>query len=400
MSSEDVTMDRKVMDVGWRSVFHYDEELCGDRVMLRLDDNTFMGVLADGMGSGVKANILSTMTGTILSTMLSGGADVEAAVDTVIKTLPVCSERGLSYCTFTVVTVDPQGLATFVEYDNPVTWILRSGKIFELDYVNREVCGKNIREATLQLAPGDIIVVTSDGAVNAAADNIFSTDWDWAAVGQWLEDNHESFSSAQRLAYGLTEKVNDLYFGQPADDTTAMVVKVLKSNVVDIIFGPPKDKTMDRQMVRDFMSADGDMKIVCGGTTAQMVSRVTGQILVPLEGDDDGSGVPPISFMDGVDLVTEGVMTMNRVWELMKEYFDAGENYTDFAKLDMLNGAAMIAKQLAEECTHVRFFLGGAQNSAYADDKKLGANRKRELAENIAALMKKYGRMADICYYN
>lgn len=387
-----------VLDVGWRSLHHYDEELCGDRVMLRRDEGTFMGVLADGMGSGVKANIMSTMTGTILSTMLAGGADVETAVDTVVKTLPICSERGISYCTFSVVKVQPDGQAVFVEYDNPVTWFVRGGQSSQLEYKRLIMSDKIIREASEQLIPGDLIVVTSDGAVNAAADNVFSFDWTWESLAKWLEENAPYYTTAQMLAYALTEKINDLYFGQPADDTTAMVIKVMKDSPVSLIFGPAEDKEHDREMVKAFM-ADPGIKIVCGGTTAQIVGRITGQEVIPLDMDDDGMGVPPISFMDGVDLVTEGVVTMAKALEIVRDYFENGPSMEDFSLLDMENGASFIAKQLIEDCTELKIYLGRALNPAYKDDNKLGVSVKSSIVGELKDILMTNGRYVEIVYY-
>ena len=127
------------LDYGYRSINHFGEEVCGDRVNIRQDKNRFIGVLADGMGSGVKANILSTMGSTILSTMLHGGEDLESAVDVVIRSLPVCSERGMNYCTFSVVSVDDRGVARLVEFDNPQAWIIRNRQVVQPERQLRQV---------------------------------------------------------------------------------------------------------------------------------------------------------------------------------------------------------------------------------------------------------------------
>ena len=135
------------IDYGWYSVNHDGEEVCGDRVVVKRDKKQFLGVLADGMGSGVKANILSSMGSTILSTMLMGGESVESAVDTVVRTLPVCSERGMNYCTFSVVTIDRDGVAVFTEFDNPQAWIIRNRQVVHPERTRRTVAGKEIWES-------------------------------------------------------------------------------------------------------------------------------------------------------------------------------------------------------------------------------------------------------------
>lgn len=223
------------IDFGFRSINHYGEEVCGDRVEHKRREDGFLGVLADGMGSGVKANILSTMGSTILSTMLVGGETVESAVDVVVRSLPVCSERGLNYCTFSVVNIDKAGVAKLVEFDNPQAWIIRNRQIVKLDRTQRTIEEKKIWESSMLLVEGDVIVVTSDGAVNAGVDNRFSFGWNWDSVASWLCQRAHTFSSARRLASELVEAVNNLYGGKPTDDVTAMVIRVPEEEPVNLM---------------------------------------------------------------------------------------------------------------------------------------------------------------------
>ena len=215
------------IDYGYRSINHDGEEVCGDRVEHKRWKDGFIGVLADGMGSGVKANILSTMGSAILSTMLLGGESVESAVDVVIRSLPVCSERGMNYCTFSVVNIDKNGVAKLVEFDNPQAWIIRNRQIVQPERTLRMIEQKKIWESSIPLVEGDVIVITSEGAVNAGIDNHFSFSWNWDSVAAWLCQRTGTFHSARRLASELVEAVNNLYGGKPTDDVTAMVIRPL-----------------------------------------------------------------------------------------------------------------------------------------------------------------------------
>lgn len=386
------------VDFAWRSVFHYGEELCGDKVETARPGGGFVGVLADGMGSGVKANILSTMTSKILTTMLAQGSTVAEAVETVISTLPVCSERGLNYCTFSVAEISEEGYARFVEFDNPTAWIIRNGQLMELERAFRPVADKAIFESELQLVEGDWVIITSDGAVNAGIDNQFSYRWTWQSVAQWLCANVGKCSSAVRLAYLLTDAVNNLYGGRPTDDVTAMVIRIPEEHCVSLIYGPPKDPADDTAMVQTFLAGPGT-KIVAGGTTAHIVSRVTGMELVTLPPDPDAQ-LPPVSFMDGVDLVTEGVLTMTEVRRMVDDYFAAGYSYADFARLDAQNGAAIIAKQLLEDCARLRVFIGTARNEAYDKaDIPLDMTAKIQCIEGICSSLESHGRIVERYYY-
>ena len=79
------------------------ETLCGDQCALEWDGNDATVILSDGLGSGVKANILSTLTATMLTTMLKGSVPIDECVTTVAETLPMCKERKLAYATFTIL---------------------------------------------------------------------------------------------------------------------------------------------------------------------------------------------------------------------------------------------------------------------------------------------------------
>ena len=383
-------------DHGWYSINHFGEEICGDRVVIKQTGDTFIAVLADGMGSGVKANILSTMGSTILSTMLSEGESVESTVDAVIRTLPVCSERGLNYCTFSVVIVDQSGVAKLTEFDNPQAWIVRNRQIVQPERTLRVVEGKNIWESSLPLIPGDVIVVTSDGAVNAGRDNQFSYRWNWDSVAGWLCDRAHKYPSALRLVTELVSAVDNLYGGRPMDDVTAMAIRIPTEQTVNIMYGPPEYKEDDEFMVREFLEADG-YRIICGGTTAGIVSRVLDSPLETLP-ETAADGVPPISFMAEADLITEGVLTMTRAADIIERYYGGGT--PNFAELDAQNGAAFLAKQLIENCTTLRAFIGRAKNPAYeGKDVPLDLDMKMKAIERILDCMRKQGRTVEQYYY-
>lgn len=384
------------LDFGYHSINHYGEEVCGDRVNIRRDQDGFIGVLADGMGSGVKANILSTMGSTILSTMLSGGESVESAVDVVIRSLPVCSERGMNYCTFSVVHVDKMGIAKLVEFDNPQAWIIRNRQLVQPERSVRLVEGKKIYESSLPLIEGDIIVVTSDGAVNAGMDNQFSFRWNWDSVASWLCQRAHRFSSSRRLATELVEAVNNLYGGKPTDDVTAMVLRFPETKIVNIMYGPPEYPEDDAFMVHEFLDSEG-IKIICGGTTSNIVSRVMDSPVVTMP-ETAADGVPPISFMADIDLVTEGVLTVTRAGDLMEQYY--GDENSDFRILDQNNGAAILARQLIEDCTELRVFIGRARNPGYEDKKvPLDLDMKMKAIDRICTLMDGQGIPVSKYYY-
>ena len=139
------------IDVAWRSLNKYQEELCGDKVEILKTGDSDIVILADGMGSGVKANILATLTSKILGTMLREGAAIESCVETIARTLPVCKVRKVAYATFSILQIFHSGQAYLAEYDNPSCVFIRDGKILDYPYKVREIEGKKIHEYRFQV---------------------------------------------------------------------------------------------------------------------------------------------------------------------------------------------------------------------------------------------------------
>ena len=140
-------MNDLCLDVGYRSLIKYGEQLCGDMVAVTKSvDGDFILVLADGLGSGVKANILSTLTSKILSTMMAEHISVEDCVTTIAATLPVCSKRGVAYSTFTIIKITDNEEAEIIQYDNPMVIMLRDGKSFDYPKTVKIIENKTIYE--------------------------------------------------------------------------------------------------------------------------------------------------------------------------------------------------------------------------------------------------------------
>ena len=155
------------VDISWKSLNKHHEELCGDKVEVLSTEDSEIVILADGMGSGVKANILATLTSKILGTMFLEGASIDACVDTIAKTLPVCKVREVAYATFSILQIFCNGEAYLVEYDNPLCVFVRDGKIVNYPYKERVIEGKTIREYRFQVQLKDCFVLMSDGVIYA-----------------------------------------------------------------------------------------------------------------------------------------------------------------------------------------------------------------------------------------
>ena len=381
------------LEYGCTSVNKFGEELCGDNVVSMVDGDYTTLVLADGLGSGVKANILSTLTSKILCTMAANGIDIDECVETLIQTLPACQVRGVAYSTFSLIHANNAGQGFLYEFDNPQAIYYHKGKCTDFERVKLEICGKIVYKTELNLEENDVIMVMSDGTVHAGIGQILNFGWERKQIMEHLDRNLKPSMSARAMACVLTSACNDLYLDKPGDDTTVAAVKIRRRLNVSIMVGPPVDKEKDNFYVERFMEG-ADKTIVCGGTSSQIVARYLNK---PLRTSFDfpDKDVPPIGFIEGVDLTTEGVLTLRRLLELSEKYISLHDlTPKTFTKQD---GASLLANILFEEATHIKFFVGQSVNVAH-QGLPIDITMKMKLVEKLAENMRAMGKTVTLNY--
>lgn len=380
------------IDIAWKSLNKHQEELCGDKVEVLKTDDSEIVILADGMGSGVKANILATLTSKILGTMFLEGAEIEACVETIAKTLPVCKVREIAYATFSILQIFHSGEAYLVEFDNPKCVFIRDGQIVDYPYQERMIEDKKIREYRFQVKLKDCFVLMSDGVIYAGVGELLNFGWTWESMAEYTLKCTKQTLSASRLAAMLSQACDDLYGQKPGDDTTIVVARVIERRILNIFTGPPQKKEDDERAIRDFMRQEGK-KVVCGGTSANIAARVLKKEIVTSLNYADPS-VPPTASIDGLDLVTEGVLTLGKALGLLKRYEQDAFDEAFFDELDADNGASRLAKLLIEECTELNLFVGKAMNTAHQNsnlpfDLSVRMNLVEQLKECVEHMGKK-----------
>lgn len=390
-------MSELCTDIGFVSASKYGEQLCGDHVERIDQENGVTVVLADGLGSGVKANILSTLTSKILSTMIAGGLTVEDCVKTIAATLPVCEVRKVAYSTFTIIHIVENREAELIQYDNPRVILLRGGR--SVDYPQQELTidGKRILKSVVPLEEGDVFMAMSDGAIHAGVGLSLNFGWQREEIASFLETVYDGSFTAKTLAAMLVGECTRLYGNKPGDDTTACAVRIRRRKTVNLMIGPPADPARLTEMHQAFFGSAG-RHIVCGGTTSTLAAEYLHKPLdtsLPLYLDPE---IPPTARIEGVDLVTEGVITFSRVLEYANDYLKDNERYTDWSyKKD---GASQIARMLFEEATDVNFFVGRAVNPAHQNpDLPIGFNIKMQLVEGVAKDLTEMGKRVAVTYY-
>ena len=391
-------MDKLCTDIGYVSLNKKGEQLCGDRVeIIARNDNSLTLVLADGLGSGVKANILSTLTSKILSTMIENGMPIEECVDTIVKTLPVCSVRKVAYSTFTIIHVEENTTATLIQFDNPNVILLRGGKHWDYPTTSRVIEGKTILESKFPLQLNDMMIAMSDGAIWAGVGQSMNFGWQRDNVVEFAERMYEDTLSAKMMAALIVDECNRLYAGEPGDDTTVAAVRVRERKPVNLMIGPPADPADVGKMMALFFAKEGK-KIVCGGTTSKLAANYLHEDVVTSLDYGTDPDIPPTATIKGVDLVTEGVITLSRV----VEYANVFLNNSDLANLWSLqtDGASRIAQYLFEYATDISFFVGRAINPAHQNpDLPITFGIKIQLVKQLSEALEKMGKRVSVSYF-
>ncbi len=384
-------------EVGYKSINHVGEQLCGDHVdIIDTNDNSSVIVLADGLGSGVKASILSTLTSKILSTMISAGLPIEECVSTIAATLPVCSVRGVAYSTFTLINIIENKTAEIIQYDNPKVIFIRRGDIIDYPKQEMTIGGKKIIKSVIRLEEDDVIVAMSDGCPHAGIGMSFNFGWKVEDIANFMAAMSTVGYTAKTLATMLVDECDKLYGGKPGDDTTAVVIKVRKREPVNILFGPPSNRDDCNRMMALFFGKEGK-HIVCGGTTSSIVSKYLGK---PIKASLNflSSDVPPIAEIDGVDLVTEGVITINKVLEYAKDHLEDNKSYEIWGYKH--DAASEICRLLFEEATDINFYVGRAVNPAHQNpDLPINFNIKMNLVEELSKCLRAMGKHIKVSYF-
>ncbi len=385
-------------DIGFSSLNKYTEEICGDQVcVVEGTDGSTTVVLADGLGSGIKANILSTLTSKIISTMISEGLSIIDCVETIAATLPVCAVRKVAYSTFTIFRVLPGNReAEIIQYDNPQVMLIRNNVHCEIPYTETIISGKKILTSKIGLEENDIFFMISDGCIHAGVGSTLNFGWDRAEIIKYMEPLCHVGFTAKTLNTILLDECYSLYGAQPGDDTTVCTIKMRKRNPMNLVIGPPSNKDDADKMMSLFFAKEGK-HIVCGGTTSGIAAKFLGKELIPTL-DFVDPDVPPIAKIEGVDLVTEGVITINKVLSYAKDYLGENRLYSDWnSKKD---GASAIARLLFEEATDINFYIGKAINPAHQNpDLPINFNIKMQLVDELAEHLRKIGKKIKVSYF-
>jgi hypothetical protein len=408
-------MNELCADLGFVYLNKHGEELCGDHVeVVSPEDKPAVVVLADGLGSGVKANILSTLTAKIISTMMIHSLAVEDCVETIAATLPICKVRQIAYSTFTIIRIVDNQEAEIIQYDNPYVILLRRGKNYEYRKTAETIedsltgkdgsvaagisaGGKTIYKTRIKLQEDDTFIAMSDGAIHAGVGRAFNFGWQRKNIIAFMEGVYNRKYTAKTLSSILLDKCYSLYGGEPGDDTTICAIKIRRRQPVNLLIGPPLSPAELPKMMSLFFSKEGK-HIICGGTTSALAAEFLGKALetgFPHYVDPE---IPPTAKISGVDLVTEGVITIHKTLEYARDYIGDNGSYAQWNSGK--DGASEIARMLFEEATDINFYVGRAVNPAHQNpDLPITSTIKMRLVDELASCLKTMGKRIKVSYF-
>jgi len=296
----------------------------GDTFLLQRTGNRVCAVLSDGLGSGIKASVLSTLTATLALRCLERDLPADRTASLIMESLPVCSVRQIAYATFTMVDADTSGWVRLWEYENPPALLIRDGVSVPIertpvDFPWGNAQHQTLRRSEFQVGPGDRLVFCSDGVTQAGMGSP-ALPLGWGST-RWTEFTTRTLAltpqlSARRLARLTVQEALGRDFGKAKDDISCLSLYFREPRDLLVVTGPPFDGTKDAGLVEEFRTFPGK-KVICGGTTAQLMARGLGR---PVEVDlsTGTDGLPPPAFLEGADLVTEGILTLGRVAVLLE----------------------------------------------------------------------------------
>lgn len=385
MSRDNLIVGDLVLDIGAANICKAGESICGDFWCQTVTDDQQILVLSDGMGSGVKANILATLTAKMLSSMLAGDIPIDECIMTISETLPMCRERKLAYATFTALKLQ-ELTAYLVRYDNPPALLIRQGKPVRFPYGVQFVGEKEIHESMLHLEEGDLLLLMSDGITQAGRGKV-GDGWPSEEVADLAAQYDREDLSPQRMAAMILRAAQALNFDEADDDATILAMKVRRRYAANVMIGPPENRADDQATMRLFFSKAG-AHAVCGGTTAKTVATYLGKEVYSRE-DTATDTVPAMLRIDGVDLVTEGLLTLRATLDIVKQYRKDCMFTLDLEK--QKDGASQLAELLLERATDVNIFFGTAVNTANMSQ-DISFQSKLELAKELEKELTELGK--------
>ena len=370
------------------------EELCGDTIRVMRSPGRIIAILSDGLGSGVRANVSSTLTAEILSRLLIADVPLKEVLPMIAATLPLQKPHNAAYATFLILDIDRKtGIATISNFGNPPVLFFKHGRYSSSTGIVERIDDKDIQRQTISLTTGDWIVAMSDGVPGASTDMFYSDGWSLTSISKYIEQTlFLKNVNSKEICRSLADQTLKSYGMEPQDDAALIVLQVRGGRDLTVFTGPPSNRDIDDACSERFMKSQG-RKVICGDTTSNIVSLYLGSMVREIPNSEQ-DGLPALSVLEDVDLVTEGILTLSRA----VEYVETSKG-NPLSLPSSRNSAIALAEELLLADT-VTFMVGLADNGAYTKLRlPSSALLRRSIIRQLEAALSSYGKEVNVEYY-
>lgn len=356
---------------------------CGDVVHFERSPGATTIIVSDGLGHGIKANIAATMCVARLSELLKCGFSMRQAFTSLVKTMNLAAKENLPYAVFTVARILNDGVTTILSYQMPPPMLISKRFATALNQRTFTVEKSVIGEANCYLNDGEAIVIVSDGITQAGLGKGMKYGWEIDGVCKYVNSRLVAGSSMREIPEEVFKKSFEICKGNNDDDSTVVLAYTRIGQIVNVLSGPPIKKDHDKEVVDNFIKQHGT-KIVCGGTTASIVSKHTGKNLI-VDNTFANHFTPPSYKIDDIDLVTEGAVTLNQFYNIIDE---------DRVEMDDDNPATKLYDYMLN-ADRINFFVGANINPATHDIRFIqqGLVARHKIIPVIAAKLRELGKL-------
>lgn len=362
---------------------------CGDVVRYFRTASATTIIIADGLGHGMKANIAANMVVARLEELINSDFTLRQAFGNVVKTMEEARLNDLPYSVFTVARILEDGLTTILSYEMPAPILVQNRFSAEVERRTMLIEKGIVGETDFKLNSGEALIIMSDGITQAGLGKGLPAGWETEGVTRFLNEELKSGARYRAIPAMIKKGAINRWKGQQEDDCTVVAIFSRPGKVVNIMTGPPVNKEDDSLMVAKFFNTFG-LKIICGATTAKIAAREIDKELKVEE--NYYSNITPVNYyLDGTDLVTEGAVTLNQVYNVWDE---------DTSGLDKNNPVTDLYSLLSV-VDRVNFFIGKAENPANKDISfaQMGIINRSKIVNLLADKLKNEGKLVTIEYF-
>jgi serine/threonine protein phosphatase PrpC len=367
-----------------KQVSKMDNLACGDYYLCKRTFEHTIFILCDGLGSGIKANIAATMCAHRLLWLLESGISLFKSCEAVLSMMHKArTQKDIPYAAFTVAWVLNNGQYTVLSYDSPTPLMIKRNGAEIMASRDITLAEEPVKESTGMLRDGEALVLMTDGITQAGLGENPGLGWGVEGVNSFLNTALYRGKSLMEAAEDIMDKACQLSGGVFTDDASLAVLNCRQAKVLNLMTGPAVYPSEDESFVHDFLSREG-YRVVCGSTTSEIVARVLGEPVEVLS-ISSSFAQPPRYSIKGIDLVTEGAVTLNQVYNILDE---DPNNYESGACVSDLSNFML-------EADFINFFIGGASNPGHNNIsfKQLGVLPRQTIVNLLMQKLKDMGKI-------